>query len=425
MAGLARRQRRTTDIWPGFVDALATLLMVIIFLLMIFVLAQVYLADLLSGKDETLERLRGEVGQLADLLALERKANNDLRADFSALSGELQASIGRGDDLERQIAAMTARAAQLTKDLETSEAAQRQLIGELDATDMERRRLIDDVEATRSSLDSVSAELADAFKVIDADKEKIELQLQTISTLTRQIDALIALKGDLEGKLASTAQSLTEEQKKTLAALAETALLNDQLGALRNQIAQLNAALEAAEILNAEQKVQIENLGSRLNAALATKVAELSRFRSEFFGQLREVLGDQDDIRVVGDRFVFQSEVLFEQGSADIETAGEGQLERVATVLKQVIPQIPEGIDWVLRVDGHTDRVPIKTAQFPSNWELSTARAISVVRYLMDQGIPPNRLAATGFGEYRPLETGTDETAYRRNRRIELKLTQR
>ena len=184
-------------------------------------------------------------------------------------------------------------------------------------------------------------------------------------------------------------------------------------------------ALEAAEAQNEEQEVQIADLGRRLNIALATKVQELARYRSEFFGRLREVLGTRQDIRVVGDRFVFQSELLFGTGEAELGTEGKVQLQQLADALLEIAAEIPDDIDWILRVDGHTDRRPIFTAVFPSNWDLSTARAVSVVNFLIDQGIPPQRLAATGFGEFQPLDDGNDEIAYRRNRRIEFKFTQK
>ncbi len=194
---------------------------------------------------------------------------------------------------------------------------------------------------------------------------------------------------------------------------------------MREQLQQLAAALDASEKKAAEQQVQIQSLGQRLNAALAGKVQELARFRSEFFGRLREALGDRPDIRIEGDRFVFPSEVLFERGSAELEPAGRAQIVRVADTLKQVAAKIPADVDWILQIDGHTDRVPIATPQFPSNWELSQARAMSVLRLLQDSGISANRLAAAGYAEYKPLDPGDSETAYRRNRRIELKLTQR
>jgi chemotaxis protein MotB len=194
---------------------------------------------------------------------------------------------------------------------------------------------------------------------------------------------------------------------------------------LREQLARLNDILDAADAQNKQQQVQIADLGRRLNIALASKVQELARYRSEFFGRLRQVLGEHPDIQIVGDRFVFQSEVLFETGSAELGEEGRVQMARLARTLLDISKEIPAELDWVLRVDGHTDNRPISTAQFPSNWELSTARAISVVKFLIEQGLPPSRVAATGFGEFQPIDPDDDEIAYRRNRRIELKLTQR
>ncbi len=219
--------------------------------------------------------------------------------------------------------------------------------------------------------------------------------------------------------------ALIEERRVSESARAQIALLNQQTAALREQIRQLTATLEVAEDKAREQDVQIVNLGQRLNAALASKVQELQRYRSEFFGRLREVLGDNPDIRIVGDRFVFQSEVLFDSGSAELEEEGRPQLLQVSDTLKKIIEKIPDDIDWVLRVDGHTDSRPIDTVLYPSNWELSAARAISVVQLLIDSGIPPDHLVAAGFGEFHPLDDRNTQEALRRNRRIELKLTQR
>ncbi len=222
-----------------------------------------------------------------------------------------------------------------------------------------------------------------------------------------------------------TSSDLIEEKKISESARLQMAMLNQQLLELRNQIATLNAALDASEQKAKDQEVQIADLGSRLNAALANKVAELASYRSEFFGRLKEVLGERPDIQVVGDRFVFQSEVLFDVASADIAEAGKAQLAGFAKTLLEISAKIPNDIDWILRVDGHTDARPIATYQFASNWELSSARAIAVVKYLASQGVPPNRLVAAGFAENRPLDTSGSEEAYRRNRRIELKLDQR
>ncbi|MDX9859550.1 MAG: peptidoglycan -binding protein [Rhodospirillales bacterium] len=397
MVRSARRSERIPNIWPGFVDSLATLLMVIIFLLMVFVLAQFFLTKALSGRDEALQRLQSQVSELADLLALERAQTADLRLNVSQLSEELQASVAQRDDLQSALKTLSLR----------SDGAQEEV-----------KRL--------------NQELENAFKTILADKATIEVQVQRLATLVRQVESLEALKKELEGQVAELAGKVEQSDSALLAerelsdsARAQVALLNQQMKALREQLAGLAKALDASEKLAEEQKVQIASLGQRLNAALATKVQELSRYRSEFFGRLREILGDQPGIRIVGDRFVFQSEVLFETASADIEEGGKQQLGQLAQTLKELSGRIPNDIDWVLRVDGHTDRRPISTPKFPSNWELSTARAISVVQFLIEQGLPPGRLVAAGFGEFQPLDDKDDEIAYRRNRRIEFKLTER
>ena len=397
MATLARRSRRASEIWPGFVDALASLLMVIIFLLMIFVLAQFLLTEAISGRDAALVRLQSQIDELADLLALERGANVDLRLDLAQLSGELQASVATRDE-------MTTRVESLSLSLSESEA--------------------------RST--ALSRELDDAFETMMSDRTRIEAQASELTTLSNQIAALRALKQSLEedvaasrAEVARSTSALSDEREISETARAQVALLNQQMAALRAQLRQLASLLEASESVAEQQKVQISSLGQRLNAALASRVQELARYRSEFFGRLREVLGDRPGVRIVGDRFVFQSEVLFATGSAEIGPEGRGQVEQFAATLREVAERIPPEIDWILRVDGHTDVIPIRTAQYPSNWELSTARATSVVKFLTELGIPANRLAATGFGEFQPLDSGRSEAAYRRNRRIELKLTQR
>lgn len=397
MARSARRTERIPNIWPGFVDALSTLLMVIIFLLMIFVLAQFFLTKTLSGRDEALLKLQSQVSELSELLSLERSQTADLRLNVSQLSEELQASVAQRDDLQSTLKSLSLRA-----------------------------------ESAEEDSKRLNQELENAFKTILADKATVELQVKKLATLIQQVEALEALKKDLEsqvaglsGKLDKSESALLAERDLSESARAQVALLNQQMKALREQLAGIAKALDASEKLAADQKVQIASLGSRLNAALATKVQELSRYRSEFFGRLREILGNRPGIRVVGDRFVFQSEVLFDTASADLEEGGKTQLTQLAETLKELSGRIPKDIDWVLRVDGHTDRRPIRTPQFPSNWELSTARAISVVKFLIEQGLPPDRLAATGFGEFQPIDPKEDEIAYRRNRRIEFKLTER
>lgn len=393
---ISRNQHRT-DIWPGFVDALAALLMVIIFLLMVFVIAQFFLNDALTGRDEALERLQVQVSNLADLLSLERQANEELRASTAKLSDELQASISISDGLKKQVKNLKLQA-------KTAE--------ELAA--------------------SLKNELALSLSNIGANEEIIESQLTQINALRNDVESLKALREELEekvtqllSKVSNKDERLITEKKLSQTARAQIALLNKQVAALRKQILQIANILEASEKIAKQRRVKIANLGKRLNAALASKVQELARYRSEFFGRLRDVLGSQPGIRIVGDRFVFQSEVLFSKGSDQLENEGQKQIQQLAGTLKAITVKIPKNIDWILRVDGHTDQIPIRTTRFPSNWELSTARAISVVKFLVQRGISPTNLAATGFGEFQPIDPRDTEEAYIRNRRIELKLTQR
>ena len=363
MALASRRARRSSiDIWPGFVDALAQLLMVIIFILLVFTAGQFFLSDALSGRDKALIELQQQVSELSDLLALERSANEDLRVDAASLSIQLKGALGERDALTAQVAELAARAK---------------------------------AEAARA--DPLSSQLNEATA-----------QLGTLRT-----------RAELAEK------ALAAEQQTSRAARAQVEQLTAAVAALREQLAKIAAALDVSEARVKDQQTQIVELGRRLNLALATKVQELARYRSEFFGLLREIIGDRPDIRIVGDRFVFQSEVLFAPGKAELGDAAKQQLDPVIAALEDISAKIPPDINWVLRVDGHTDRRPINTAQFPSNWELSAARAISVVRYAVAQGIPPNRIAAAGFADNQPLDPGDTEDAHRRNRRIELKLTER
>ena len=439
MAARARRAQRSTNIWPGFVDALATLLLVIMFLVMVFVLAQFFLNEALSGRDAALQKLEVQVSELAELLGLERAQSADLRLNVAQLSEELQASVVLRDDLSATIEALTLRAetaehktVRLNKALEeafaTIEADKTRLASQSSALAALSTR----AESAEEKAARLKKALEDAFATIEADRDKIQLQVRELAALTQSVAALRALKEELETKIVEMAGKLGESEAAMIAerdisesARARLALLNRQMAALREQLAQLSAVLEVSEALSKKQKVQIANLGKRLNAALATKVQELSRYRSEFFGRLRKVLGRQPGVRIVGDRFVFQSEVLFASGSAELGKQGKEQLGRLANTLLEISVKIPKDIDWILRIDGHTDKVPINTVQFPSNWELSSARAISVVKFLKSREIPANRLVAAGFGEHQPLDDRDDEIGYRRNRRIELKLTQR
>ncbi|MDP6304600.1 MAG: peptidoglycan -binding protein [Alphaproteobacteria bacterium] len=375
----SRRSRSPVNIWPGFVDALAALLIIVIFLLMVFVLSQFYLQNTLSGREKALDSLTQQVSELAELLSLERQANADLNLSIEQLSAQLQSSLGEKDRMETTIG-------ELTSSLRESKQSVTSLIGDLEGTN----------------------------------QQMASLQERLIEEQQHNAEAL----ADMESRHRESKSMLAQERELTRKQRDALDLLNQQIAAMRSQLVALNEALEAAEKKDEENQVKISNLGKRLNVALAGKVQELAKYRSEFFGRLREVLGERKDIRVVGDRFVFQSEVLFDSGSDALGLEGQVQLDRLAETLLEIAVTIPEGLDWILRIDGHTDLVPISNERFRSNWELSAARAISVVKFLVKAGIPANRLAATGFGEFSPLDPQKDEIAFRRNRRIEIKLTQ-
>ena len=431
----SRGRRRQFEPWPGYVDVLSTLLMVVIFVLMVFVISQVFLSRALSGRDEALAQLNQQILELSDVLALEKKTSAELRLNLSELSAQLQAATSQQDSLQQRLTvvlgenqSLAASLAAAQQQLSEGDAQRAQLQARIETLRAESDKVFMASQADKTKIEQNLVELEKAYQAIDADKAKIQALLGDIAALeslrddmAKQLlanESLAADKAQVEGKL-------IEERKISESARLQLQLLNRQLLALRSQLAALNEALEASEAKAQAQDIQIADLGQRLNAALAGKVAELAAYRSEFFGRLKEVLGNRPDILIVGDRFVFQSEVLFEVAKADISDAGKVQLAGFASTLLEIAPRIPTEIDWILRVDGHTDTVPINNLEFKSNWELSAARAIAVVKFLIEQGVPPMRLVAAGFGEFRPLVAGQDEIAFRRNRRIELKLDQR
>ena len=337
----SRRSGRGFDYWPGFVDALSTMLLVMIFLLSVFMLAQFFLSRDLSGKDTALLKLSRQIDELTSLLSLERSKSADAQTNMALLSATLN----------------------------------------------------------------------------DTQSEKTRLQ--------GMIDTGLANANAMGGAAKQAQEALDAERQISARAAAQVDILNQQLSALRRQIAALEEALNASEQRDRESQVQIADLGSRLNLALAQKVQELARYRSDFFGRLRQILGTRPGVRVVGDRFVFESEVLFDVGQANLNPAGRGELDKLAAAVSDLEREIPPEIPWILRVDGHTDKSPIRGGRFQSNWELSSFRAISVVQYLITRGVSADRLAATGFGEFQPLDKGDSDEALKRNRRIELKLTDR
>jgi len=390
LARLGGSRRTESYTWPGFVDALATLLMVIIFVLMVFVLIQVNLAYRVSGQDETLGEMREQLASLTELLNLERQASSDLAADLAQISSQLETTTAERDDVLAQLAAATQSLA---------------------ARDSELASLNDEQTATLAALQAASARLEERLAALNAAESRLAMT---------------------EGKLQETekanldaASRIDALENENAASRREVAQLTSAALALRQRIEELTNLLGEMEAQAERDKVAIANLGKSLNRALASRVQELQRFRSEFFGRLREVLSGRDEVSIVGDRFVFQSEVLFDQGKASIGEGGEQQLQKLAVTLAEIAANIPDDIDWVLQVEGHTDNIPIRAGRFTDNWDLSTERALSVVRFLAAQGVPANRLAAAGYGEFQPLDAAETDEARRKNRRIEMKITQR
>ena len=379
--GNARRVENFT--WPGFVDALATLLMVIIFVLMVFVLIQVNLAYRVSGQDATLGEMRQQLASLGELLNIERRASADLAANLAQITNQLNASNANRDELQAQLASVQAA-----------------------------------IAARNSQIATLTAKQADTEAALAAARNSLEDRLGALQLAEGQLAMAQAQNQSAANRIAAL-------RAKTTASKAEIAQMTGALAALRLRIEELTSLLAEKDRQATRDKVAIASLGRSLNNALASRVQELQRFRSEFFGRLRDVLKGRDDVQIVGDRFVFQSEVLFAQGQAEIAAEGRDQLAKLAVALADIATKIPEDINWVLQVDGHTDDVPIRAGRYADNWDLSTERALSVVRFLNQQGLPANRLAAAGYGEFQPLDAADNDDARRKNRRIELKITQR
>ena len=340
MASLSRSRRsQVTNYWPGFVDALSSLLLVIIFLLSLFMLTQFYLGTQLQGKDTAMQKLNQQIADLTDALQLERSNNADLNGNLAALQATLSNATAERDKLQAQVAGFGSG------------------------------------------------------------------------------------QSDKDAQIAALNSDLAKQKDLSASDQSQLALLNQQLAALRTQIGALEQALDASESKATESKTQIADLGRRLNIALAQRVQDLSQYRSDFFGRLRQILEGRQDIQVVGDRFVFQSEVLFPPGDATVSDQGKQALDKLAEAVKELQGEIPPDINWVLRIDGHTDKRPINTVEFPSNWELSAARAIAVLKYLQGDGVSAQHLVAAGFGDSRPIDPGETDEAFAKNRRIEFKLT--
>ena len=577
-----RRIDDQPNIWPGFVDILSTLLIVIIFVLMVFTVSQIYLSDAILGKDRALENLRNQINELSKILVIESKDKQAALKDLSEKELELDIEKNLSRDLQSQLEENESTISKQTEDitilgqqiesllielrlvakaletyegqeitrLETSglgERINKALSKRVEQLKLLNEKLILSQQETSEQLEIVKnlnenllaineslgledADLSDQLKAISEKNKKISLtneelelskkqisdQLQDMENLNKQLtlnekelqnqirqyqiltDELIALNenldlkdktlleqldlikiknielselnenlirkdktiSDLRGKIfelnnilslnqekqilqkveiselnkkltileldeAASSKKLVQEQQVFSDTLEQVNYLSDEIDNLKKEITILNSALEASEMNILTKELEIEILGERLNKALTSKVFELQKYRSEFFGKLQSILGDREDIKIVGDRFIFESELLFDSGSANLQLEGKEKLEQIGTTLKETTTEIPNNIDWIIQVEGHTDKRPIKTVQYPSNWELSTARANSVLKLLLELGFPPNRLSAAGYGEFYPISLGDTPKDLQQNRRIELKLTSR
>ncbi|MFP3976536.1 peptidoglycan -binding protein [Marinobacter sp. KMM 10035] len=348
MIGSRRRSRSTTNVWPGYVDALSALLMLVIFMLLIYVVSQLFLSQTLSDRNSELARLNQRLNEISQLLGLEQSKTNALEQQILTAQSNFSASQAENQDLQDRLAAARNRLMQQTADAEAR-----------------------------------AERLANMNQALD-DKDELSVSQQNMILQ-----------------------------------------LSNQIASLQNQLRQITAALKLQKEMAADKEGELENVSRRLNTLLAERVNELEQYQSEFFSRLRNILAANENIRVVGDRFLLPSELLFASGSANLGADGKRELDKLAEVLLDVVKTIPKDLDWILRIDGHTDLIPINTPQFPSNWELSTARAVAVVRYLANQGVPQNRMVAAGFGEFFPVAKGTAPEALQKNRRIEIKLTDR
>ena len=454
LSRLGNRSRLSDFTWPGFVDGLASLLMVFVFVLMVFVIIQANLAFRISGQDTRITALQRDLLELGNILNIERETNSQLLSELSdtkvlmsALETDnkqllsqitfLQEELSDKEEIiiakEADISSLSSQLFELEDNLNAARAISEQRGDEI-------KSLIFRLTANEKELD----EKSNAFK-----KQQIELKknLELIEENTALISTLKSEISNLSQQNTSNEANLVEKEKLLL--IAEKALLKkaEELAAannssneakaeidkllintntLRQEIQKLNSLLAEKERESINDKIAIADLGKKLNSALASRVQDLQKFRSEFFGQLREILENRSEVRVVGDRFIFQSEVIFATGQANVSAAGKEQLADIASALREIEKSIPENIPWILQIEGHTDSDPIANSSiFRDNWDLSTERALSVVRFLRSEGISANRLAAAGYGEFQPIDSGNSAASKQRNRRIELKLTQR
>ncbi len=481
----------TANYWPGFVDAMATILLVIIFLLTVFILSQFFLSTEISSKDDALSNLQDQLNELSLLLSLEQTQNEEFMTRIQVLENDVTSLSSKNEGLSSQLIEAKEnvvvlqdevnalnedynnRIIVLQNELERKvalfdnkrdESALRnqkiiklvseknQLTSLLKIKDLQLENTVDkiinfedQIITLQTDITDLSSDIENKERVIIDLRKKNENQNNLLSEFKTNITTLDMTSVDQERLILENEQIIIDLRKKDIenskkierfksillstgqkakTSSNEVQILNIQISELKKQMLALQALLDESEKRDIDQQARIADLGKRLNVALAQRVKELSEYRSEFFGKLKEIIGKRDDIKVIGDRFVFQSEVLFDSGEADIGIEGQRQLAKLSVAIQDLINEIPEEINWILRIDGHTDIVPIKNSRYESNWELSAARAISVVDFLIKTGIPPARLAATGRGEFMPLEIGSNEIAYKKNRRIEIKLTE-
>ncbi len=362
----SKTNRRNLDIWPGFVDAISTLLLVLIFLLSVFMLSEVFLTYAISGKDDALEKLNLKILELNDLLDIEKKESTKLSDMVAQLSTDVSHLGALNDQLHNEILVLNKEREMLSSELE----------------EVNSEKFI-----MQKNLESLS-------------QEKVSLE-DRVFVLTEQIKKT-------NEKLSKNEIKIDQEREISEKAQRQIAILNAQLYDLRDRMAMIQKALDASEKDSLEKGIRITELGKKLNAALAKKVGELARYRSEFFGKLREILGNRDDITIVGDRFILQSEILFESGSAQIGSNGSKQLAEISRILLEISSKIPKEIQWVIQIQGHTDNIPISNSVYPSNWELSIARAMSVAEIMINNLVPPDKISVACYGENRPLSNNSD-----------------
>ena len=439
MLGSRRRAQTTINVWPGYVDALSALLLLVIFMLMIFTLAQVFLAQTVSDRDTELTRLNDRLAEISTALGVQDENNEVLNERLVSLQDQYSQSLKRQEGLEEQVIVLeeTVETDQGTIEIQLREKVSlqqdivtlQQFRAELE---LEISSLVTRLSESDQTVEQLETELVARSELVGSlrnrgqaleaslasEQERTQLSQREIKEREIRIEDLVAITSEGE-------EALKEEKRLSARAQADIDRLSQKIETLQEQLNQISTALALEQYVTAEQVVLLADLGERLNTALAQRVNELEQYRSDFFGRLRLALVNNSNVRIEGDRFLLPSELFFGSASATLGIEGQRELNKLARILVEVANDIPSDINWILRIDGHTDQLPINTERFPSNWELSTARAVSVVRYLAAQGIPQEHMAATGFGEHHPVDANFTDEAFRNNRRIEVKLTNR